>query len=145
MIKTKDDKIDNLEDRILELSPVFPIFESKSTNTPVILFSTTATQSECNSSSSNISKATTSTNNKSIDKCTHSGCFLRQPRTPPTNFPSSKYSYTPPPYNIRLLPFSVDTYQDFRKLHIGHECEECAAGSLFYNYLDPVEEQVDLK
>ena len=44
----------------------------------------------------------------------------------------------PVPSSIRLLPYSVDSYQDFRDLHRSRECEECAEGSLFYNYYEIV-------
>ena len=70
----------------------------------------------------------------SLNKCDHYGCFLRQPNPPASHFPSKKSTYIYPPDNIRLLPYSVPTYQDFRSLHADHECEDCSDGSLFSNY-----------
>ena len=53
---------------------------------------------------------------------------------PPPYFPSP--TYTPPPTNIRLLPYGLNTYHDFRNLHSTHQCEECVVGSLFHNYYE---------
>ena len=137
MINAKDDEIEKFKAKSVEPGLENPSTESKATNTPCILYSTTSTQSLPNSIPPIISKDLA--NNKVMDKCTHSsGCFIRQPKTPPY-FPSPKCSYNPPPSNIRLLPFSVSTYQDFRNLHSSHECEECTVGSLFHNYHEIVQ------
>ena len=114
MVKARDDEIKDLKAASIK-PPVISISQSnKSTNTPFHFVSTTATQCETNVI---ISKGITITR-RVTEKCTHSaGCFLRQPRAPPPTFLLPKYSHISPPTNIRLLPFSVDTYQDFRKLH----------------------------
>ena len=133
LIKTKEEKIHELKAKINESPIILPAI-SKSTNTPSVQCSTTATQYECSNATTNMSMSMAKPITISLNKdCTHSGCFLRQPKTP-AHFPHSKPLYLAPPPNIRLLPRNVYTYQDFRNLHISHECEECTDDSLFYNY-----------
>ena len=81
--------------------------------------------------------------NKLKNRCSHiPQCALRDPNPPPPFAPVTQqefYSSPQPPAMIRLLPQSVDSFQEFRKLNNSHHCEECEEGSLFYNYYEMVQ------
>ena len=111
----------------LETKAVEPSTKStKTTNTKLIRFSSTASQSE------HTQPAAKST------FCSHFGCHFRQPHNPPKST-NSKNTYISPPTNIRILPSSVESFEVFSSLQVIHQCEECENGALYCNYYEMVQ------
>jgi hypothetical protein len=122
-MKAKKEELENLVMNMENLNVELQT-KVKSSETKVL-------ELEANFFSTNIST-------ESQSDCPHQACFLRQPSNPPPPPPGQKIFHVAPPSNIRLLPRTVPSYQAFRSLQSGHECEECEKGALYNNYYEMV-------
>ena len=103
----KDEEIHELKEKLFKL-PQLISKQTNSTNTSPIPFFSSATQTDMIMSHPGLLLLDTQIMMKKDNpKCSHYGCFIRQPKSPPTEFAISEYIPGPSRICLLLIPTKI--------------------------------------